>query len=254
MNKYLKVLFRIFENNIASEVQYRKNFFIRLLSQALFVILQIMLIEIYFQFTSEIGTWTHTEVLVLAGIFRLIEGSFHIFFHSSLLALPDDINRGELDGLLAKPINSLFMVSLREFQLYEITTFVSGFIILFYAVGNNLLFILAALMAAVTGLVSLYAIMVMVSSLSFYISRLTAMGAVWDTISKSVRFPLDIFSPKLVFFLAPFLLVSTLPSQLILGKVSPEYWLIQLLGSGLLFILANKFWNFALRHYSSASS
>lgn len=168
--------------------------------------------------------------------------------------MPEDVNRGELDGLFAKPINTLFLVSLREHQWYELSTCISGLVILVYSVGSNIGLISQAIIVSVFGLVALFSIMVMISSLSFHINRLTAIGSVWDALSKSARFPLDIFSAKLVFFIAPFLLIVTLPSEIILGKVNSWYWLVQIGGSVTLFLIAYKFWQFSIKRYSSASS
>jgi len=168
MKRYLKVFLLQLNNNLSIEIQYRKNFVIRILSQLLFVVLQVLLIEIYFRFTNQIGSWSRPEVFLLAGVFRLVEGAFHMFFHENLLSLPETVNQGDMDGLITKPINTLFLVSTRHHQLYEISTYLSGFIIIVYALGtSNISIIFLSFLASILGLIALFSIMLIISFFDF---------------------------------------------------------------------------------------
>lgn len=255
--KYIKVFITFFKLNWSVEMEYRKNFVIRLLTQILFVLIQVVLIETYFRFTNKIGTWSKQEVFVLAGLFRLIEGSFHILFHSNLNNLSETVHLGELDMYLTRPVRPLFMVSTLRQEWYELSTFISGLIMLYLSLPNQTwgqwvwVFVMS-----LSGLVSLYSMMVIICSLSFYIPRLTAISNIWDAISKISRFPLDILQgfSKLIFIIAPLFIVATLPAQIILGKVGLVGLIIQISCTIILFILSLLFWNFSLRRYSSASS
>lgn len=257
MQKYFTIFFTLLKYNLIREMEFRKNFYIRLVTQIFFVILQIVIVDTFFRFTTTIGSWSKSEVFVLVGIFRLIEGAFHMFIHSNLLSLPELVNSGELDLLLSKPVHSLFLVSLQRHQLYETSTFLSGIVILLYTgLINNFSWINVILLASL-GLIALYAVMLFFASMSFFVPRLTALNSIWDVISKTARFPLDIFfgSSRFGLFLAaPLILVATLPSQLVLGKLPPIYLTYQIFGTAILLFLSYSFWRFALRHYSSASS
>lgn len=257
MHKYLQIFTNLVRYNLVREMEFRKNFYIRLLTQVLFVFLQLVIVEIFFRFTSSLGSWSKSEVFVLVGLFRLIEGAFHMFVLSNLIELPELINSGELDLILSKPTSALFLISVKRHQLYEISTFLSGIFVLMYSrLINNFDWIYVTSLS-ILGFVALYSIMLLFSSLSFFIPRLTALGSIWDVLSKTARFPLDIFAGSSRFGLslaAPFILIVTLPSQIILGKLPPIYLLVQIIGIALLFSGAFKFWSFALRHYSSASS
>ena len=180
-----------------------------------------------------------------------------MFFYLNILYLPDLVNTGELDLLLSKPINSLFIVSLRRHQLYEISTFLSGIVILIYSQAINRVSWGYIFLLVPVGLVALFSVMLILASPSFFVPHLSALGSIWDVLSKTARFPLDIFtgSSRLALSLmAPLLLIVTPPSQLVLGKVGWWAWAPQLLGAAVLFLISYKFWIFSLRHYSSASS
>jgi ABC-2 type transport system permease protein len=257
MLRYFRIFFDLIKFNLIQEMEFRRNFYIRLITQLFFVVLQLIIVGTFFRYTQSLGSWSQNEVFVLVGIFRLIEGLFHMFIFNNLLYLPDFVNEGELDLILTKPLNNLFLVSLKRHQLYEISTFASGIIILIYtdlvrgSMWWNIMF------QSVLGFIALYSIVLFFSTISFYVPRLTALSSLWDLISKTDRFPLDIFtgSSRIVFWLlAPMFLVVTLPSQLVLGKVPPYFIFIQLSGVCILFSFVYLFWLFSLRHYSSASS
>ncbi len=160
MKKYLKIFFSFSRQNLSVEMEYRKNFVIRMFNQLLFVLIQVALINLYFQYTNKIGSWSKMEVFALAGIFRLIEGGFHMFFHTNILSLSETVNRGELDLFLSKPINTLFIVSINKQQWYELSTFLSGIVMLAYSLSNvSVLMITEIFLVFILGLISLYSIM-----------------------------------------------------------------------------------------------
>ena len=257
MSKYLRIFISLLKYNLIREMEFRKNFYLRLITQVFFVILQLVIVSTFFSFTDSIGSWTKNEVLVLVGIFRLIEGAFHMFIHSNLLYLPEMVNSGEMDLLLSKPVSSLFFVSIKQHQLYEFSTFISGIVILLFThliTGLNWAFVA---FVAIFGFLGLYTIMLFFASLSFFIPRMTALSSIWDVISKTARFPLDIFTGPSRFGLSlatPLVLVVTLPSQIVLGKLSLLYLPLEVAGVLALLVFTHQFWAFSLRHYSSASS
>lgn len=261
MFKYISLFGHFIRNNLVRELEFRGNFIIRLITQILGVTLQVIMTNIYFQYTNSIHGWTKGEVFLLIGIFRLIEGAFHMFVHSNLLNLPESIDQGELDFNLIKPIDSLYLSSFRRHQLYEITTVLSGFAIILYIspklAGFTFLSWASIFIVSIMGFVALYSIVALFSTLAIFTTRLTALSSVWDLISKTSRFPLNALTldnhlGSLI--LAPLFLVVTIPSQIVLNKLSWPYLILELAGCFVLLIAAKTFWSFALRHYSSASS
>lgn len=249
--KYSKIFLSFIRINIVAEMEFRSNFIIRIIFYFLSVGVQVAMIETYFRFTNSIGSWSRPEVFVLAGIFRLIEGGFHIFLYTNLMGLSDIVRTGELDMYLTKPVNSLFLLSVSRQQWYELSTFVSGILFLIYFLPQQslalwiMIFVLSFL-----GLVYLSSLILMFATLVFYMNRVSAISSIMDAISKISRFPLDIFGRAV----APLLLVVTVPSRIILGKTGVSDVIIQILGSVAIFTLAYMFWQYSLKRYSSASS
>lgn len=248
--------------NVVRELEFRAHFLLWILIDIMWVMLQVIVIDIYFTFTDNIAGWTRAEVLALMGIFRIIKGFFDVFVRPNLFAFPDIIGRGELDYTLTKPVSSLFMVSLKRHQFNQSATIFMGVGILVYSfvispVSFGVWDFLQLLLLVVLGLISFYAIFLAFSTLSIYLTRLSAVSAFYDVVSNVMRYPTDAlgyhagFATTLLFPLAA---VATLPAQLVLGKVSELQLVIEIALSVGAFSLAYRFWKFSLRHYSSASS
>lgn len=249
--RYLKIFSTFFRMNIIAEMEFRSNFIIRIISQFLFVGVQVAMIETYFGFTNNIGGWSRPEIFVLAGIFRLIEGGFHIFLYTNLMGLSDIVRTGELDMYLTKPVNTLFLLNVSRQQWYELSTFISGILFLIYFLPQQSLALWIMIFGlSFLGLVYLSSLILMFATLAFYMNRVSAISSIMDAISKISRFPLDIFGRAA----APLLLVATVPSRVILGKSGATDVAIQVFGSAALFCVAYIFWRHSLKRYSSASS
>jgi len=260
MKKYLRVFIEILKNNLIREMEFRANFFLWLGVQGLWIGLQILIVQILFQYTDAIHGWTKPEIFLLIGIFRLIRGIFDFFVYANLVGFPESVGRGELDYTLTKPINTLFFVSVRKHQYSQLGRFISGVGFILYAWGAlsipvNLENILSLTFFMVAGFLTLYSIILLISTASIFLIRLSALSSFYDILNTALRYPVNLLvnDNQLQFLLIPFATIVTIPAQVVLGK--PLFGgLLSELSVMVLVGLALWFWNFALKHYSSASS
>lgn len=260
--KYFRLLVRLFRYNAAREVEFRANFLILTLVDVIWVALQLVLVELLFGFTDRIGMWSKAEVLILMGLFRIVKGLFSMLFRPNLFQLPTLVNKGELDTLLTKPIESQFLASMNRIDLTEWAEIALGGGILFYGLTlrdqNMSAFFFGQLgVSVILGLTMFYSLMFIFSTLSFYIQRLTALSAFYDTLSQVLRYPVDAIGYRhefLVTFLLPVAIVITTPTKMLLGRASPIEFAGEFAFAGLLLLFTHYFWKHALRRYSSASS
>jgi len=71
------------------------------------------------------------------------------------------------------------------------------------------------------------------------------------------RIPIDITGKvlrPLFTFVIPLAFVATIPAQALIGKLSPWLVVYGVGAAAFLLWLSHRLWNFALRHYTSASS
>ncbi len=262
MKRYFLLFISLVNNNLTQFMEYRGNFFLSTSIAILWVLLQVWVINIYFNYTDNILGWTKVEVYLLIGLFRFSKGLFDMFLRKNLFELPDQIDQGTLDYNLTKPVNSLFLVSLRYHIISEVSTLILGGVILVYALGAinfqiNLFSIAEVVCMLTVGLVAYYSIFTIFVTFAFFTTRLTAASSFQEVVSQIMRYPTDVFSRNNIFagiLLFPLLITYTLPAKILLGKVPFYYFFVELAVVSLLFIITYRFWNFALKHYSSASS
>ena len=261
MKKHIHILKLFIQDNLAKEMEYRINFLFWILVEGIYVLLHIYIIDIMYKFTNSIFGWNKAEMLFLVGIFRVIEGVFHIIFHPNILKIPQRVNKGELDMYLTKPINPLFMISTRYHSWDETSTVITGAVLVIYSLSIlgllNIYSILLSIVVCILGEVALFSLMLALASWSFFIERMTAIKSIWEVTSRAIRNPIEIYSRNrliLDILFIPFSLVATWPAQIVLGKISIWMLPLEMAFVVLLGYSAYRFWLYALGHYSSASS
>lgn len=259
--KYLKVFFILVRYNLVREMEFRGSFFLLMVVDTLWVAFQVLLVELYFQFTPAIFDWNKSEVFVLMGLFRVVKGILDVFLRPNIHQLPLAVNRGELDYLLTKPINSFFLVSSKRHAYTEASTIIWGTVMLIYGLLSSGAFnwadIFWILFTIPFGILMFYSLLFSFATLSLLFHRLQATYNYYDILSNLFRFPTDFLGfqiRELNLILLPLAAVVTIPAKFIIGKSSIDIVLIGIVISLVAFLLTYRFWFFALRRYSSASS
>lgn len=262
MRHYFRLFTEFVRINLVRDMEFRGNFLLQFIIECFWVSILLVTINMYFSFTDEVLGWTRFQVLFLLGLFRFIKGVFDFAFYNNLFYLSDTINKGEMDYLLTKPVNSLFISSLHTLNFTEIGEAFVGLIICVYSLISLQFHApwylwVGFLVSVIMGIIVYYCLVLLFSTLAFFTSRLTALSAYQDIVKQLLRYPTDILHTNnyllslVVFILA---LVATFPAKILLSK-SPLYTLgFQMVGLTILFMISLRFWNFALRRYSSASS
>jgi ABC-2 type transport system permease protein len=67
--------------------------------------------------TTTIGTWTQWQVVLLVGASNFIQQIYQAFFLMNCTNLSELVRTGKMDFLLLLPVNTRFIVSLRQVDL-----------------------------------------------------------------------------------------------------------------------------------------
>ncbi len=262
MKKHLNLLVTLLKQNLVREIEYRVNFIIHFLIATSWIISQILIVEIIFQFTDQIVGWTKLEIFLLIGLLRIYKGVFDTFFYRNLFSLPEFISRGELDYSLTRPVDSQFLISLRKFAFNHVAQILTGLLISAYAlrelnINFSLSLVLTFLFVIACGIVAYYSLFLLISTLAIFTTRLTALSGIHEFASDLMRYPADFFHRRnllLEVLIFPIALIVTIPVRILLEKGDSLILTLQLSLAFLILLLSRRFWFFALRHYSSASS
>lgn len=106
----LKLFTSLIRASLIRSMRYRFDFIMSLLEG-----LSILLINLTFFYTSAaiVSSDRQIELYLLAPVFQIFTGLFYGLFIDNITGLKYYINRGDLDWMLLKPVNSQFYISLR---------------------------------------------------------------------------------------------------------------------------------------------
>jgi ABC-2 type transport system permease protein len=242
---------------------FKSNFLLWIVVETLWFALQICFIAVIYQHTDLIGDWTKWQVVLLIGTSQFIQQIFQSLFLSNIVQISELVRTGKLDFMLLLPVNTRFLVSLRQVDLGGFFNACSALAVIGYSLhqlgvapspGQAAGFVL--LVAA--GVVIHYSFMFMLSCVSFWTVK--AGGVVWGYYSlfNIARLPDVVFRgffKALFTFAVPMLLVANVPARLVMGKLV-NFW-----PAGLALVMAlaalglsGAMWKFSVRRYASASS
>jgi len=262
-SRYLSVYAALWKNSVAREMSFKSNFLLWILVEVLWFGLQLSFISVLYLHTEHIGTWTKWQVVLLIGGSHFIQQVFQAFFLVNCTNLSELIRTGKLDFLLLLPVNTRFLVSLRQVDLGAFVNASFAVAVMAYAARQlhlvpTLVQLLGFLALCVLGIAIHYSLMFLLASISFWTVR--AQGIVWGyyNLFNIARMPDEAFRGlfKAVFtFALPMLLVSNVPVRLLADKLnSPAPLVLLVVMSVVCFSVSEWGWRASMRRYTSASS
>ncbi|HEU0011645.1 MAG TPA: ABC-2 family transporter protein [Verrucomicrobiae bacterium] len=263
LRRYASIYSALWKNGVAREMAFKVNFLLWIVVDLLWFALQICFFSVLYSHTDKIGDWSKWEVILLAGAGNFIQQIFVALFQTNMVHLSEQVRTGRLDFLLLLPVNTRFIVSLRQPDLNAYVTGALAVAVMVYAgVRLNLspspAAIAGFLVLCAAGVLIHYSMMFMLSCACFWTVR--AEGIVWGYyhLLQVSRQPDSAFSGafRIFFtFVIPMILVANVPAKLLAKKIESPVEMLLLLGmSGVIFLGSEAFWRFSMKRYRSASS
>ncbi len=261
--RYIRIYAALWKNSVTRETMFKGNFLLWILVEFLWFGLQLSFIAVLYLHTDEIGTWTKWQVVMLIGASHFIQQVFQAFFLVNCTNLSELVRTGKLDFLLLLPINTRFVVSLRQVDLGAFVNAASGVAVMVYAAHQlhlvpTAVHVAGFLALCLAGILIHYSLMFLLATISFWTVR--AQGIVWGyyNLFNIARMPDEAFNGvfKAVFtFAVPMLLVSNVPVRLLADKLASPVQLLLLIAMSFVCFAASEIgWRASIRHYTSASS
>jgi len=254
----------MFRNSLIREMNFKLNFLLWMLVEVLWFMGQIVFIEVVFSYVGAIGGWSKWEVVLLIGTHQLIGQVFQAFFYMNLANLPELVRTGRMDFMLLMPVDTQFLVSLKQFGMDNVVNaFVGAGFVIFslwkLAIMPSVTQFLLYAAAVCCGTLIHYCVMLVFSTASFWMVRSQGLIYGYYSLFNIGRYPDTIYRGlfKLVFsWLVPIIIVANIPARLLIHAAeNPWPTMLQLVAATLFMLGSTRLmWNAALRHYSSASS
>ncbi len=260
MQRYINVLKLSWSAAIASELEYRVNFLIATLSSVGNLAGSLFGLFLFYGNNYTFPGWSWESALIVLGIFTLLQGFSATFLAPNLNRIVRHVQEGTLDFVLLKPIRSQFWLSIHTLSPWGLPDILFGCVMIGYAGTKLNLGISGYILSAVPlffGLVILYSLWFMLGACSIWFVKIYNATEVLRGLLEAGRYPMAAYPTAFRFFftfVVPVAFLTTIPAEAMLGN-SQLGWVLgaAVLAFGL-FAVSTRFWRFALRFYTSASS
>ena len=262
LRKYLTVYTNFLHTSLASELEYKTNILIDLITSILSLIGSIFLLSIFFQNNGIIGGWEFEQALIIQGIYTILNGITNTWFNPNLTEIVKHVREGTLDFVLLKPIDSQFFISLKKIAPSGFLEIMLGFVLLLYCfkinqININISFLTLCLITMIFSICILYSLWFFISTTTIWFVKTWNATEVLRSFLYIGRFPLNSFSLSIRIFFSVFIpiaFITTIPAEVFLGLSQIWKILLEFIIAAIFLFTSRKFWIFALRFYSSASS
>lgn len=261
VSRYWRIYKTFFVSSFVRELEFRANFFAKIAQSFIWIFFFIMILLVVYRNTDSVAGWNRGDAFVLAATCFLMNAIQSALF-MSLMEIPEHVRKGTLDFVITKPIDTQFWISSRRFNFDQIGTIVAGLAMVFIGlrlteVTPNVAQWLAYIVLVGCSLVIFYAFMLFLMTLGIWLVRVDNLWVLGESVMQVARYPLDIYQAGLqrfFIFVLPLGFLATVPSRMLVRDLD---W--KMVGLGLVwalgaFVATRIFWNFALKHYTSASS
>jgi ABC-2 type transport system permease protein len=260
--EHLRLFWLFVKTSVMNDTEYRAEFFAQIMVTLLGLGAQLGAVWVVFAHTPRLAGWSLPQVLALLGVYNFMYGFIGAVIAPNMRQVLEDIRQGTLDFALLKPVNSQFLVSVRQFVVWRLADIGLGLGLAVYA--SLQLAQTLSLWQAITfplmllcGAVIVYAFWLFLTTTGFWFTRLDNLEMIFWNLYESGRYPIDVYPIAIRNFLTfavPIAFVTTIPARALgHGLGAGTLVLAVLLAVGMA-LLSTWFWRIGLRRYGSASS
>jgi len=259
---YLKVFSIVIYNSLIKELTFRFNITIRIMTDITWYLVNILFFQVIYLNSNTILGWNLGEVMLFLGTMFIIDSLHMSFFYFNTLQIPYYIRTGLLDSFLIKPINTRFLISIRNINFSSLFNAAFGIFVVSLSIQEldltlNFFYITIYILFIINGVLIMYSILFIGATLSIYFSRTEGLMNTFFEIFQFGMKPDIIYEGTVKFvmtYIIPVLVIVNFPTKILLNKLSIINSLWGFGISILLLIISHVFWKISLKKYTSATS
>lgn len=244
------------------EVQYRMNFFLQVVDSAIRLATGLVAIWLVFSHTEDLAGWTRHELLAVMGVHILLSGINRTFVEPNVFQFIYTIGEGEFDYVLARPVDSQLMVSVRNLRFWQLVDVVVGAVVIGWAVSGivaqtSWLEVAAFLVAIFCGAVILYCMWMVVAAAAFKWIRVDDTVQLLNGLFQAGRWPVTIYPGWLrltLTFVVPLAFAITVPAESLASRLTWGWLVLTVIVTGVMLLITRVAWQYGVRNYSGASA
>ena len=262
MKDTLKLIKVFLQVNLQMSLAYRADTVINLLLNLMWLGWELLSLSIIFSNTQTLGGWGIGELIVLLGVFRLVNTLMAALLWPATEKFNTAVRDGSLDYTLLQPANSLFLVTFARITVWRVWDLVLAFILIIVGTGmtgavTTPLSLLFFVMLVFSGTLIIYSLWVVLIALTFWFTKFDNNVTILAALLDAGRYPSTIYPvwlSAIVTFVIPIALATTVPVQALRGELGVLQVMTFLLVSAASILVSSQVWKYGIRRYSGASS
>ena len=208
---------------------------------------------------DRLAGYTVTQIIFFFLTFNLVDIISQFLFRE-VYRFRHLVVTGDFDLILAKPYNSLFRALMGGADMIDLVTIPPLILAIFFmgrALDPTSLQVMSYVLLLINGLLIATAFHIAVLSLAIITLEIDHTIMIYRDLVNLGRLPVDIYRQPLrgaLTYFIPVGVMITLPAKSLMGLITPLGIFISLILGTVVIVLSLRFWNFAIKQYTSASS
>lgn len=222
--RYLKLYCNFLKNCFRRETMYRFNFFVNMFTVVFGYVANILFYYfVYDAGIENISGWNRYQIYALLATVWIVDSIFGGVFFFNLIKIPSKVKNYELDGLLIKPVNPVFIISTRQFNFGLFSGIVFGTAFLIYAVikgefSIGIGAVLGYLLLVCCAVLLLFSVLFIMVTFSMKFVRIQGLIQIFWTLMEVGKNPHSIYPMALrtiFILLVPAIVIYNFPMQIL---------------------------------------
>lgn len=261
-NKYLVLTLFFRKVTLMKMMEYRTDFIFWAGISILWTFFNFFFFFLIIQLTDEIGGWNQSELFVLISTFTILDAFTWSFFYRNFRFYTNAVFTGFLDFMLTRPVDAQFLLTTQDNSYTNIFRLFIGIIALIWSATQldnpvTLIGIIGYVILLCCSLVMIYSLWFFLTTFAFWVEKLDNINEIFPSMRDIFRVPRTVYTGviSLIFStIFPVLLVTSVPSEVLIGKAEPSWIIFFLFATCTSFIISRRFFHFSLSKYQSVGS
>lgn len=263
LKKNIKIYLLFMKYNLLSQMEYRVNFLCGIVLDVVFFLSKMIYAIIIYNSGVNIKGLSPDNILLFVGTFSIMTSIYIGLFMVNLsIMLPMNIKTGNLDVYITKPLSLQFMVTTRYVEFPTILPDMIGGIIItciaWHRCGINvsIITILQYLLFLFIGVCLTYSLFLLFHTLAFYFIETSALKQITNALWDMNKMTMKIYSKSIQVigvFIFPIFIICNFGPLFVLNRLNSGLIVWAIIITPVLFIVSKKFFEHAVKRYTSAS-
>ena len=262
MKKYWKLFWQFRKIQLMKMMEYRSDFFFWLIVSTMWTAFNYFFYGLIIGNSKSIAGWSYDEIMILLSFFTMVDAFTWSVFYPNMSDYTEAIYEGTLSKYLVLPVNSVFIILTQKATYHNIPRFFIGLVILIHTVIRmqidiSFFQIFLSTLVFISAIVFLYSGWFILATLAFWVEKLKNINEIMPGFRSIYQMPARIYTGITGFiltFIFPLGLVTTLPSEIILGRDNTIQIIYFFVFTFIFAKLTLLFYKYSIKKYSSVGN